>query len=56
MITQSSDLSVTYEADMELELLGMLTLKNGQVIPKIAAILQPDDFYSSVHKIIIKLS
>ena len=52
MITQSSDLSVTYEADMELELLGMLTLKNGQVIPKIAAILQPDDFYSSVHKII----
>ena len=38
--------------DMELELLGMLTLKNGQVIPKVAAILKTDDFYSSVHKII----
>ena len=52
MTTQFSNQSITYEADMELELLGMLTLKNGQVIPKIAAILQPDDFFSSVHKII----
>ena len=48
----STNIKPIANPDMELELLGMLTLKNGQVIPKVASILKPDDFYSSVHKII----
>ncbi len=40
--------------DMELELLGSLLLKEGLIIPTISNILQPDDFFSSVHKIIYK--
>ena len=45
-------INIPQAVDMELELLGMLTLKSGQVIPKVASILKPDDFYSSAHKII----
>lgn len=41
--------------DIELELLGSLLLKNGLVIPQVANILNPDDFYYSVHKIIYKI-
>ena len=37
---------------MELELLGMLILKEGKVIPEIAAILKPEDFYSYEHQLI----
>ena len=37
---------------MELELLGMLILKEGKVIPDVAAILKPDDFYSYEHQLI----
>lgn len=40
---------------IELELLGSLLLKNGLVIPQVANILKPDDFYSSVHQIIYKI-
>ena len=43
-----------HDSDMELELLGSLLLKEGLIIPKISAILQPDDFFVSVHKIIYK--
>lgn len=42
-------------ADMELELLGSLLLKEGEVIPKIAAILNPDDFFVGVHRIIYQI-
>lgn len=38
--------------DMELELLGMLLLKEGTAVPKVAAILKPDDFYSYEHQLI----
>ena len=41
--------------DIELELLGSLLLKNGLVIPKVADILKPDDFFYSVHQIIYKI-
>ena len=41
--------------DIELELLGSLLLKNGLVIPQVANILKPDDFYYSVHQIIYKI-
>lgn len=37
---------------MELELLGMLILKEGKAIPEVAAILKPDDFYSYEHQLI----
>ena len=37
---------------MELELLGMLILKDGKAIPNVAAILQPEDFYSYEHQLI----
>ena len=41
--------------DIELELLGSLLLKDGLVIPKVAGILKPDDFFYSVHQIIYKI-
>lgn len=41
--------------DIELELLGSLLLKNGLVIPQVANILKPDDFYYSVHQILYKI-
>ena len=37
---------------LELELLGMLILKDGKVIPDVDAILQPEDFYSYEHQLI----
>ena len=40
---------------LEEQLLGMLLLKAGQVIPDIQAILTPDDFYFSDHKVIYKI-
>ena len=43
---------IPHDSDMELELLGSLCLKDGLIIPKVASILQPDDFYSPVHKLI----
>ena len=39
-------------ADMELELLGMMLLKNGEAIPTIAAIIRAEDFFLGEHKII----
>lgn len=44
--------NIPFDSDMELELLGSLCLKDGLIIPKVAAILKPDDFYSPVHKLI----
>ena len=41
--------------DIELELLGSLLLKDGLVIPQVANILKPDDFYLDVHKILYKI-
>ena len=41
--------------DIELELLGSLLLKDGLVIPNVAGILKPDDFFYSVHQIIYKI-
>ena len=38
--------------DMELELLGMLLLKEGLVIPTVSAILKSEDFFREEHKII----
>ena len=40
---------------LEEQLLGMLLLKAGQVIPDIQAILTPDDFYFPNHKVIYKI-
>ena len=40
--------------EMEKKLLSALMLKEGKVIPKIAAILQPDDFYREEHKLIYR--
>ena len=39
-------------ADMELELLGMLLLKNGAAIPTVSAILKAEDFYLNEHKLV----
>ena len=38
--------------DMELELLGMLLLKNGEAIPAVSAILKAEDFYLNEHKLV----
>ena len=46
-------------ADMEQELLGALLIRNGQAIPKVAAILSPNDFskaiFGDVYQIILDL-
>ena len=39
-------------SDMEFELLGMLLLKEGKVIPTVSAILKSEDFFREEHKII----
>lgn len=39
-------------ADMELELLGMLILKNGAAIPTVSAILKAEDFYLNEHQLV----
>lgn len=39
-------------ADMELELIGMLLLKEGMIIPTISAILKAEDFFREEHKIL----
>lgn len=41
-----------YHLEIELELLGMLTLKDGEAVPIISSILSPDDFYSYEHQLI----
>ena len=38
--------------EMELELLGMLLLKDGKAIPTVSAILKAEDFFRDEHKII----
>ena len=40
--------------DMEIELLGMLLLKEGGAIPQVASILNADDFFHKEHQIIYK--
>ena len=45
----------TQNVEMETELLGSLFLKDGLVIPDVAAILKPNDFYYSVHQIIYQI-
>lgn len=41
--------------EMERELLGALILKEGKIIPQIASIISPDDFYSDVNKILYRI-
>ena len=39
-------------ADMELELLGSLLIRNGEAIPTVSAILKAEDFFRDEHKIL----
>ncbi len=41
-----------YQEDMELELLGMMILKEGEIVPQVAAILEAEDFASYEHQLI----
>ena len=41
--------------NMEKELLGTLLLKDGQAIPAVNAILNPDDFFSKDHQLLYKI-
>ena len=50
--TSKPDMMLANYADMELELLGMCILKEGKAVADVAAILQPDDFYSYEHQLI----
>ena len=49
-----SSLNLPNNIEMEKKLLSALLLKDGEVIPKVAAILEPDDFYRAEHKIIFR--
>ncbi|MBR5913948.1 MAG: hypothetical protein IKZ58_06270 [Selenomonadaceae bacterium] len=52
MLSPHDSIPLPHDTSMELELLGSLCLKDGLIIPKVASILKPDDFYSPVHKLI----
>lgn len=43
---------IPFDVDMERELLGALLLKKGELVPKVAAILEPSDFYSAINRFI----
>lgn len=49
-----SALNLPNNIEMEKKLLSALFLKDGEVIPKVATILEPDDFYRAEHKIIFR--
>lgn len=49
-----SPLNLPNKIEMEKKLLSALLLKEGEVIPKVAAILEPDDFFRAEHKIIFR--
>ena len=51
-LSNDSTQAVKIELEMEFELLGSLILKEGSIIPKIAAILVPEDFFSHEHTLI----
>ena len=48
------NIEIPHVADMELELLGMMLLKNGACIPRVLSILNVDDFYLSSHQIVFR--
>ena len=41
-----------FDVDMEQEVLGALLLKKGELIPSVAAVLEPADFYSAINRVI----
>ena len=49
------ELQALADVDMEFELLGALCLKNGEIIPSVAAILEPSDFYSGLNRVIYEI-
>ena len=49
-----SSLNLPNSIEMEKSLLSALFLKDGEVIPKVTAILEPDDFYRAEHQIIFR--
>lgn len=56
MISRNSSIPELPQAtQMELELLGMLTLKDGQIIPDVAQVLSPDDFFNKNHATIYQV-
>lgn len=42
------------DVDMEKELLGALLIRNGEIVPAVAAIVAPEDFYRPEHRIIFR--
>ena len=49
-----SSLNLPSSIEMEKNLLSALLLKEGEVIPKVATILEPDDFFRAEHQIIFR--
>ena len=47
-------IEMPHAADMELELLGMMLIKNGTCIPTVLSFLDVDDFYISSHQIVFR--
>lgn len=47
-------IEIPHAADMELELLGMMLIKNGACIPTVLSILDVQDFYLSSHQIVFR--
>ncbi len=41
-----------FNVEMEKSLIAALFIREGEIIPNVAAILQPDDFYRPEHRII----
>lgn len=52
-MNQKKDLP--HDIDMEKEVLSALLIRNGEIVPVVNAIIEPDDFYRPEHKIIFQI-
>ena len=51
----NQDYELPHDVDVEKELLSALLVKNGKIVPEVAAIVSADDFYRPEHRIIYRV-
>ena len=51
----NQDYELPHDVDAEKELLSALLVKNGKIVPEVAAIVSVDDFYRPEHRIIYRV-
>ena len=51
----NQNFELPHDVDAEKELLSALLVKNGKIVPEVAAIVSVDDFYRPEHRIIYRV-